>query len=179
MTQENVDSSKSLLKTSNRIARKWWVLAVFSSLTVFPITALAQTNVSINSALRLYGNAVNSRLCKKLSPATQNLWICELSSSNPDVHLTFNDKTPLHITVRTKGCEGNAYLEGSFPGKLALKKNQKKEICKVNVENYVKRLDDVRQERGCKEAFTEAAAKDRISHSVKDSYIKRCNQFPK
>jgi hypothetical protein len=186
MTQKNVDSSKILLKTSTRTAQIWWVLAVFSSLTVFPVTAviatqsaLAQAKVSVNSALRLYGNAVNSRLCKRLSPANQNLWVCELTGSNPDIHLTFNDKTNLHITVRRPGCEGKAWIVGNWPRGLVLNQHEPREICKVNVVNYVKRLNDVREERGCKEAFLEAKNRGRIDESVANSYIERCKQFPK
>jgi V8-like Glu-specific endopeptidase len=40
MTQKYVSSSKILLKTSTRIARKWWVLAVFCSLPNTPFFAV-------------------------------------------------------------------------------------------------------------------------------------------
>ena len=50
-------------------------------------------------ALTLYGNAANSGLCKTLSPATQNLWVCGMTTANPDVHTTFNAATALHVTV--------------------------------------------------------------------------------
>lgn len=122
----NVDSSKNLLKTSTQIARNCWVLAVFNSVAVFPVTAvianqsvLAQPIISEGvwnrDALLLYGNAVNSGLCKSLSPTTQNLWVCELTSSEPDIHLTFNASTNLPITVRSLAgtptqCEGRSDL---------------------------------------------------------------------
>jgi hypothetical protein len=185
----NVDSSKNFLKTLKLTTQNLWVLAIFSSVAVFPVTvvfviqsALAQASVPVYSALKLYGNAVNSGLCKTLGPTTQNLWVCELTNSNPDVHLTFNDKTLLHITVRTpRGkptCEGKSWIVGNWPRGLVLNQHQKTEICKVNVVRYIDRLNSVPEKfTDCKEAFDKALEKGKISARVHNSYVKKCRDF--
>ncbi len=153
---------------------------------------LATPPVPICSGLKLYGNAAYSGLCKSLSPATQTNWVCELSGSNPDVHTTFNagesngrDATLLHLTVRTpskdgKQCEGNSNLGGNWPNGLALGDGEQNNICGVDLNNYVKRLNSVPEEfKDCTEAFNKAQEKGRINESVKNSYIQKCKQYCK
>ncbi|HWU52355.1 MAG TPA: hypothetical protein VN153_06010, partial [Tahibacter sp.] len=87
-----------------------------AALALLLAAPLCHAQVPVCDALTLYGNAVNSGLCRSLSPTTQNLWVCELSGVNPDVHTTFNAATALHVTVRTDvnppSCQGNSTLAG-------------------------------------------------------------------
>ncbi len=139
-------------------------------------TAQAVAVVPTCQALSLYANAANTGLCKSLSPTTQNLWVCELAQS-PDVHLTFNAGTNLHITVRklSPACEGAAQFNGVFPGGLTLA--QPHSICGVNVANYVPRLNAVAQLPAApnqplvKTAILAAKNKGRVTDAVAQTYI--------
>ncbi|MET0403501.1 MAG: hypothetical protein ABW123_13905 [Cystobacter sp.] len=159
-------------------------LALFSlmAITLGPTAAMAQ--VPVCSALTLYGNAVNSGLCKSLS--TNNLWVCDLTGSQPDVHSTFNATTALHITVRTanNACEGNATLGGNWLGGpnagLTIAKGQPTKICGVDVQNYVKRFNDQKRMAAiqgstlCKTAFQTAQNNGKISPTVANFYLGLC-----
>ena len=73
------------------------------------LAASAKAQVDRCTALTFYGNAVNSGLCRNLSPAGQNLQVCELSAGQPDIHLTFSNAAigdvSLHFTVTNQaGC---------------------------------------------------------------------------
>jgi hypothetical protein len=118
----------------------------------------------------MYGNAATSGLCRSLSPATQNLWVCELASG-PDIHTTFNNSTALHVTVRGSGCEGNSYLAGNW-NNLARQQGQPQTVCGVNIDNYVNRLNAVPLAHNTvTSAFTAAQAAGRITPAVATSYI--------
>lgn len=118
----------------------------------------------------MYGNAAASGLCRSLSPASQNLWVCELSAS-PDIHTTFNNATALHLTVRSPSCEGNSYLQNNWPN-LARQQGQPQTVCGVSVDNYVARLNAVPQTYGtATQAFTAAQNAGRITPAVATSYI--------
>ena len=75
-------------------------LALAATAALAAATSAAAQAVPTCSALSLYANAARTGLCRSLSPTTQNLWVCELSGANPDVHTTFNAANALHITVR-------------------------------------------------------------------------------
>jgi hypothetical protein len=139
-------------------------------------TAQAGAAVSTCQALSLYANAANTGLCKSVSPTTQNLWVCELAQS-PDVHLTFNAGTNLHVTVRklSPACEGLAQFNGAFPGGLTLA--QPHTICGVNVADYVPRLNAVPQLAAApnqtlvKTAILAAKNRGRVTDAVAQTYI--------
>lgn len=103
------------------------------------------------TALPLYGNAVNSRLCTGLSPAGQSLQVCELSAANPDIHLTFSQANPagvpLHLTVRSiNGCDENVEIGRNNGVYAAVMRNAQGGIipnpnpvaCNVNVTAYTR-----------------------------------------
>ena len=98
-------------------------LALAATAALAAATSAEAQAVPTCSALSLYANAARTGLCRSLSPTTQNLWVCELSAANPDVHTTFNAANALHITVRQApqpgGCQGNANFTGNYPGALA------------------------------------------------------------
>lgn len=143
----------------------------------------ASAQVPICDALTLYGNAANSGLCTSLSPTTQNLWVCAMTTGVTDVHTTFNAATAFHITVRINpappNCEGNSYLTGNWPGGLARQAGQPLMVCGVNIDNYVARLNAVPQvppggTTNCRAGFIAAGAAGRISQATMQSYLNTC-----
>lgn len=140
--------------------------------------------VPVCEALTMYGNAVNTGLCRSLSPTTQNLWVCALTDSDPDVHTTFNLATALHVTVRTPPgvptCQGNSTLTGHWPAALAIAGGQPAVICGVGIQNWVNRLNAVPQmpaggQTLCTAPFLAAGAAGRISQNTMQSYLNTCN----
>lgn len=134
-------------------------------------------------ALTLYGNAANSGLCKSLSPATQNLWVCDLTGADPDVHTTFNAATALHITVRTPPgiptCEGLSLLAGHWPAALTIAAGQPGVLCNVPIQPWVDRLNAVPQvpaggTTACRAGFLAAGAAGRITQATMQSYLLTC-----
>lgn len=124
-------------------------LGIGMLLTLLAYGSPAGAQVPTCEALSLYGNAYNEKLCKSLSPTTQNLWVCGLTDGTTDVHTTFNAVNPLHITVRmnpgTPTCQGNSILAGNWPGALTIAAGQPAMICNVNVQTRVDRLNAVNQ----------------------------------
>jgi hypothetical protein len=147
--------------------------------------AWAQGPVPICDALSLYANGARTGLCRSLSPTTQNLWVCELTTQNPDVHTTFNAVTALHITVRTpRGnptCQGNSVLTGTYPSIAAnmLRRvaGQPQVVCNVDVDNYIQRLIAVPQlapaagQNRVQTAILNAQAAGRVTAAVAGTYI--------
>lgn len=132
------------------------------------------------NAMLLYGNAAASGLCQSVSPATQNLWVCELASS-PDIHTTFNNAVNLHLTVRTAGqppaCDQNASLDGAWPA-LIVAAGQPGVICGVDVGRYVARLNAVPATyASVPAAFTAAYQAGRISVGVQQSWVAKAVQL--
>ncbi len=132
----NTHGAGSARRLGGRIGTIIGLLAIIAA-----TPALAQS-VPVCSGLTLYANAANEGLCKSLTPTTQNHWVCQLAYG-PDIHLTFNNATARHITVRTHSCEGQAYLTGTFPRSLALRPGTPQTLCRVDVANYVSRLNAV------------------------------------
>jgi hypothetical protein len=158
------------------------VFAGVAIVSAIPSAARAQVNVC--QALTLYGNAVNTGLCKALSPGTQNLWVCDLAVGNPDVHSTFNATTALHITVRTtppcaNSNPDNSILAGAWPANLAIGAQQRTTICNVSIQNYVDRFNDVQRMAAgpatlCRRPFFVAQQAGKISHNLAQSYLNLC-----
>ncbi|OKO70642.1 hypothetical protein AC629_10215 [Bradyrhizobium sp. NAS80.1] len=142
--------------------------------------------VPVCDALTLYGSAVNSGLCKRLS--TSELWVCELTQNNPDIHMTFNKEFGLHLTVRLpkRSCEGKSELTGNWNERdghtLKLAKGQLPKACEVNLQNYAARLNATTRLNGaggysaCMTAFQTARSRDRISGQEESFYIDLCKQ---
>lgn len=162
---------------------------MLAALVLLFLAPLCQAQVATCDALTLYGNAANSGLCRDLSPTTQNLWVCELSGVNPDVHTTFNVATALHVTVRTGAnpptCQGNSILAGNWPpaggvGGLTIAAGQPANVCNVSITNWVARLNAVPQvpaggATACRAGFLAALAAGRLSNAVAQSYLNTCN----
>ncbi|WP_257388348.1 hypothetical protein [Tahibacter caeni] len=159
-----------------------------AALVLLLAAPLCQAQVPVCDALTLYGNAANSGLCRSLSPTTQNLWVCELSGVNPDVHTTFNAVTALHVTVRTDvnppSCQGNSILAGNWPpaggAGLTIAPGQPAQVCNVNINNWVARLNAVPQvpaggATACRAGFLAALAAGRLSNAVAQTYLNTCN----
>ncbi|MCP4687788.1 MAG: hypothetical protein GY859_07040 [Desulfobacterales bacterium] len=161
-----------------------YLFVLFTGAVIFAVQP-ASAQVPTCEALTLYGNAVNQGLCKSLSPGAQNLWVCALTNTDPDIHTTFNAATALHVTVRTPPgiptCQGNSTLAGNWPGALAIQGGQPNAVCNVNIPNYVRRLNAVprmAQNGGqsfCRTAFLAAGANLKISQAVMASYLTLCN----
>ncbi|MBY3348908.1 hypothetical protein [Rhizobium laguerreae] len=139
-------------------------------------------DVATRQALTLYGNAALTGLCRHLS--TNRLWVCELSD-NPDIHLTFNADTALHITVRTPSCEGNSVLDGEWPGNLKIAAGQPKNVCNVKIYDeeeggdYVNRLNALPEIFSeCRDSFREASAMNRLNAQTANFYIGKCKRYP-
>ncbi|ANP90961.1 hypothetical protein [Rhizobium leguminosarum] len=138
-------------------------------------------NVATRQALTLYGNAALTGLCRHLS--TNRLWVCELSD-NPDIHLTFNADTALHITVRTPSCEGNSVLDGEWPDNLKLAPGQPKKVCNVKIVDekegdYLDRLNALPEIISkCEVSFQEAFLKNRLNAETANFYIGQCKRYP-
>jgi hypothetical protein len=165
----------------NRGSRTVATSLLFVALLLAADTGLAQ--VPTCDALTLYGNAANSRLCKSLSSATQNLWVCELTTASPDVHTSFNAGTALHVTVRippgTPTCQGLSTLAGNWPAALAIALGEPVAICGVQIQPWVDRLNAVPQvaaggTTACRAGFLAAGAAGRISQSTMQSYLNVC-----
>lgn len=166
-------------KRNHRIGAAIWTPALAALLSAVP----AQAAVPTMDALTLYGNAVDGGLCKSISPSTQTLWVCELSQ-NPDIHITFNRGTDLHLTVRMTSaygtqCDRNSYLDGGWPGHLIIRTGEPAAICNINVQSWVDRLNSATSKSGvvipnCKNSFVQAQTDLRISATVANGYINRC-----
>src|SRR5262245_44667137 len=97
-----VDSIVSHESREMRVApapRRARFLALLGVLVLALVSQPAAAQVPVCQALTLYGNAANTGLCKSLSPGTQNLWVCGLTTGVTDIHTTFNAATALHLTV--------------------------------------------------------------------------------
>lgn len=166
-----------------RTAAKGAIVVTTVSLSL--TTATAQS-VRVCSGLGLYGNAAFEGLCKSLSPTTQNLWVCGMTTGITDVHVTFNATTAMHITVRinpaSPTCEGLAYMRGTFPNRFSLSPAQPTVICGVNVADYVARLNAVGAMpaipglSACQAAFDEAAGTLRLNSNIAGSYMNSCKK---
>lgn len=155
-------------------------IGMLLALCAFVSPAAAQ--VPTCEALSLYGNAFNQKLCKSLSPTTQNLWVCGLTSGATDVHTTFNAGNPLHITVRVNPgaptCQANSVLAGNWPGHLAIAAGQPAMVCNVNVQTRVDRLNAVDQLAAggstlCRAGFLAALANGG-NQALMQSYLDTC-----
>jgi hypothetical protein len=144
----------------------------------------ATAQVPVCQALTLYGNAVFEGLCKSLSPGTQNLWVCAMTTGSRDVHTTFNAATALHLTVRDNpsppGCDQNSTFAGNWPGAIVIAAGQPVTICGVSVTNYVARLNAVNQMAGgattlCRAPFLAASNSGKISPALAQTYLNLCN----
>ncbi len=178
-------------KITNRhsIAKRASVQWLLAAILVGAIARPADAQVPVCEALTLYGNAANSGLCHSLSPANQNLWVCELTQGNPDIHLTFNAVAALHITVRQYQmppvCQGNSNLAGNWHQgltNLAIANGQQGVICGTNVINYMARLNNVpmaphgNNASACTAGFIAALAVNRLTPQVAQTYIDECNR---
>ncbi|MDO8065266.1 MULTISPECIES: hypothetical protein [unclassified Janthinobacterium] len=161
--------------------------AMTVSLLSASASALAQTPNRCPS-LAFYGNAAASGLCKSLSPATQNLQVCELTAAQPDVHLTFgllpngvNPPTPLHLTVRTQAnnCEQATNIVRNAAGAFVAQNNAL--LCGVNPVSYVQRMNaqaivpGANGQSACRTAFINAQAGGKLTPAVAQSYLNACN----
>ncbi|WP_298691605.1 hypothetical protein [uncultured Sphingomonas sp.] len=155
-------------------------LALAATAALAAATSAEAQAVPTCSALSLYANAARTGLCRSLSPTTQNLWVCELSGANPDVHITFNAGNALHITVRQApqpgGCDQHTNFTGNYPGGLALAGGGAP-ICNVNIRNYRDRLNAVQQLQAVhgqtlvQAAALAAVAASRLTPAVAQTYI--------
>lgn len=142
----------------------------------------AAAHVDKCDAMGLYANADYENLCKISSPTTQNLWVCVFANP-PDIHMTFNKDTPLHVTVRQKGCEGHSNLDGQFPGNLRRAGGQPATVCGVNIDDYLKRLNAVQKmgAAGGKStvvtALLAAEERGRLDKSLGQTYIDKSKDF--
>lgn len=173
--------------SARRSAPRTWLLSGLAAACLLLAGAgpAAAQAVPACSALTMYGNAANTGLCKTLSPTTQNLWVCGLTTTDPDVHTTFNLATALHVTVRTPPgvptCQGNSTLTGAWPNNLAIAAGQPAAVCNVGIQNYVNRLNAVPQmpaqagQTACTTPFIAAMNAGRISQAVGQTYINTCN----
>lgn len=160
------------------------LMAVIAAAFCGPIAAgPAAAQVPVCRALTLYGNAAADRLCKTLSPTTQNLWVCGLTDGNPDIHTTFNVGTPFHVTVRNNpappGCEGNTNLTAAG-GALAIQAGQPANVCGVDIQSYVNRLNAVPAappvvgQSACRAGFLAAQANGRMTPALVATYLATC-----
>ncbi|MFL6843620.1 MAG: hypothetical protein ACJ8ER_01925 [Allosphingosinicella sp.] len=154
------------------------------------VGAPGRAQVPVCDGLSLYANGVDSRLCKSLSPTTQNLWVCALTDGATDVHATFNAGTALHITVRINpgapACQGHSNLAGSYPViglpiTLQLAPGQPQVICGVNVGNYVQRLAAVPRmapnhgQNRVQTPMLDAMHAGRVTQALGQTYINTAN----
>lgn len=157
--------------------------ALLTALVLLLAATASVAQVPTCSALTLYGNAANSGLCKTLSPTTQNLWVCGLTTADPDVHTTFNAATALHVTVRTPPgiptCQGNSTLGGNWPGALIIAVGQPTHVCNVGIQSWVDRLNAVPQvpaggTTACRAGFLAAGAAGKLSQATMQTYLNTC-----
>lgn len=146
----------------------------------------ARAQVPTCDALRLYGNAAESGLCRQLTPAGQQHLVCELAD-HPDIHLTFNDRTALHVTVREQGgnrnCEGNSYLTGMWPASLGIRAGDPNTVCGVGIQQWVDQLNNVGvaqpsgKQTPCTAAFIAAGNTGNISQKQVSDYKQLCGRY--
>ncbi|WP_420405928.1 hypothetical protein [Nisaea sp.] len=161
-------------------ARRSLLGITISALAAAPLPALAVTNCE---GFTLYGNAMNQGLCKSLSPATQNLWVCGMTTGSTDVHVTFNRGTPIHLTVRINPgnptCQGNTPIGGAFPGALTMP-GAPAMICGVSTQNWLARLNAVAQMPAggatlCRAPFLAMIGNGKMSPGDANTYLLECN----
>ncbi|MEF2265622.1 hypothetical protein JAB6_20970 [Janthinobacterium sp. HH104] len=161
--------------------------AMIVSLLSASSCALAQVPNRCPS-LAFYGNAATSGLCKSLSPATQNLQVCELTAAQPDVHLTFglqpngvNPPVPLHLTVRTQAnnCEQATNIVQNAAGAFVAQSNAL--LCGVDPVTYVQRMNaqtivpGSNGQSACRTAFINAQTGGKLTPAVAQGYLNACN----
>lgn len=157
-------------------------LVVFATAALLADRPALGQAVPTCQALTLYGNAALAGVCTRLSPATQNLWVCELANT-PDVHTTFNATTALHVTVRDTSCQGRSDLTGTFPGALAIGAGQPAAICGVSVQAWVAGLNAVPQVpagttgKVCLQPFLDAWEGGSLSPGDAQSYMNVCKSL--
>jgi|GEM_PF-4516417 len=144
----------------------------------------SQAQVNTCDALRMYGAAVTSGLCKSLSPGNQHLWVCDLTGGAPDIHTTFNAATNLHVTVRHNpappNCQGNSYLSGVWPAGLGIQAGQPAFVCQVSIQGYVDRLNAVAAipampgQSLCRSAFLAAQHAGKLTAAQTHLYLANC-----
>ncbi|MGY4364235.1 hypothetical protein ACVW1A_000300 [Bradyrhizobium sp. LB1.3] len=152
---------------------------ILAGAAALAFTTSASAVAPICDALTLYGSAANSGLCKGLGMG--NHWVCELTQKNPDIHLTFNETTELHITVRQPNCEAKSDLTGAWNAEGHTLNGQPSMTCNVNVQNYVDRLNaqpgmEGAGRRACIAAFSTAASNGRISFEAQSFFINPCKK---
>lgn len=163
------------------------ILAIAALLSAFP----AQAFVNTGEALTLYGNAAElGTVCinetpstpSKVHSSTQNQWVCQLAA-DPDIHLTFNATTNLHLTVynATTGCRQLSYLDGTWPRGLTFMAGEPLSLCGVPIATYPAMLNAITSSNGtvlgCKASFVAAREKLHISATTENRYIERCKIY--
>jgi len=150
--------------------------------------SFSQVPTSRCTALNFYGNAAASGLCQSLSPATQNLAVCELSAGQPDIHLTFQNATPpppaiavpLHLTVRSLPCQGNVTIQRNAANAFVAVAPPPL-LCAVNPANYVARMNAQGiapaggGQSACRAGFLAAIANGKLTPQSAQGYLDSCN----
>jgi hypothetical protein len=167
-TEKNIDYFK-----------RWLLTAVFLASACSTPTIQSQ-NLSCKNNLTMYGWGLASRTFSSAStPNNQNLWVAEISTGNPEIHVTFNKSTQLHLTVRVgTTCDGYVNVGGTFPGHMILLAPLPRDgkICKVSVAPYLARLNGIESDsppppNACVSGFNKQT---RLSQTAKGAYLALC-----
>ncbi len=146
-------------------------------------TVLHAQNASCHNNLTMYGWGLAAGTFSTAStPNNMNLWVAEISSGNPEIHVTFNRTTPLHLTVRAgTTCEGYVNIGGTFPGNMTLiNPPGSGTICNVTLTTYLARLNAINATpplphplpvNACIAGFNKQT---KLSQAAKGAYLQRC-----
>jgi hypothetical protein len=163
---------------------KRWLLAAALLASACATPTIQSQNLSCKNNLTMYGWGLASGTFSNAStPNNQNLWVAEISTGNPEIHVTFNKSTQLHLTVRAGStCDGYVNLGGTFPGHMTLvaplPPNGK--ICGVSVAPYLARLNGINSvpplphplpANACVNGFN---TQTKLSQTAKGAYLALC-----
>jgi hypothetical protein len=147
-------------------------------------SVMQSQNMSCKNNLTMYGwGLANGTFSSASTPNNQNLWVAEISTGNPEIHVTFNKTTAMHLTVRAgTSCDGYVNVGGTFPGQMVflapLPPNGK--ICGVTVASYLARLNGINSVpplphplpvNACVSGFN---TQTRLSGGAKGAYLALC-----
>jgi hypothetical protein len=163
----------------NNPSRWNFSVAALLAAALIPLSTTASiAQVATCNALTMYGWGSTSGTFSSLSPFGQNLKVAEISTGNPEIHLTFNAATNLHVTVRSgTTCEGNTDLGGAFPGALTNPVPPgRATICNVTITTYLQRLNGIPQGApvGARSACESGFLRSRLSQAQITGYVGLC-----
>lgn len=145
------------------------------------------TNAQICNYLTMYANGIASaspnNRCTQLGQPTQTLWVCELPNppANFDVHTTFNQGTPLHLTVTQLAplpCSGRnagrTNLNGTWPALTLASPNP---LCGQNPAPFLAAINQIPNVHTARAGFIQAQNLSHLTPAQTTGWLRLVTQF--